>query len=237
MSAVWHDLECGSYAEDLALWRALADAHGGPILEIGAGTGRVALDLARRGHEVTALDRDPELLAALERRAAGLTVRTALADARCFQLPERYRLCLVPMQTIQLFGGPAGRAAFLRRVGAHLLPAGLLAAALTARLEPYETADGDPAPVPDMCERGGVLYASQPVAVRADRHGFVLERRRETVAADGRRTVERDTVTLDRVTPRELEREARAAGFTPLRRAAVAPTRDYAGSEVVIVRG
>ena len=107
-TVIWHDLECGSYTEDLPLWRAFADECGGPILEVGAGTGRVALELARGGHEVTALDLDGELLAALEQRGAGLDVRTTRADARAFELDGGFALCLVPMQTIQLLGGPPG---------------------------------------------------------------------------------------------------------------------------------
>ena len=50
MSVIWHDLECGGYAEDLALWRELAMRHGGPVLDVGAGTGRTAIMLARAGH-------------------------------------------------------------------------------------------------------------------------------------------------------------------------------------------
>jgi SAM-dependent methyltransferase len=236
MTAIWHDLECGTYAEDLPLWRSLAADTDGPILDVGAGTGRVALDLARREHRVTALDRDAELLAELERRATGMSVETVVADARSFELPQRFGLCLVPMQTIQLLGGPEGREAFLRCAKAHLRRGGLLAVALTSDLDPYEIADGGPAPVPDMCERDGTVYASQPTAVRAEPNGFVLERRRETVTADGRRMVEQNAIALDRVTPRGLERESRAAGMTPVRRAAVPPNLDYVGSEVVIVR-
>ncbi len=51
----WHDLECGGYAIDLELWRELAAQAGGPVLDVGAGTGRVALDLARGG---VAVERD-----------------------------------------------------------------------------------------------------------------------------------------------------------------------------------
>ena len=51
---IWHDVECGAYEADLPLWRELAS---GRVLDVGAGTGRVALDLARAGHPVTALDR------------------------------------------------------------------------------------------------------------------------------------------------------------------------------------
>src|SRR5262249_37949539 len=67
---IWHDLECGPYTADLALWRTLADDAQGPILDVGAGSGRVTLDLARHGHTVTALDVDPDLIAALADRAA-----------------------------------------------------------------------------------------------------------------------------------------------------------------------
>jgi 2-polyprenyl-3-methyl-5-hydroxy-6-metoxy-1,4-benzoquinol methylase len=76
---IWHELECGRYRADLDLWRELAGAARGPVLEIGAGCGRVALKLARAGHEVTALDRDAQLLAALRQAAGGLAVQTVCA--------------------------------------------------------------------------------------------------------------------------------------------------------------
>src|SRR3954454_12202777 len=86
LDALWHDLECADYREDLPLWRSLVAETGGPVLDIGAGTGRVSLDLAARGTSVVALDSDAALLAALEHRAAGLPVETVVADARRFEL-------------------------------------------------------------------------------------------------------------------------------------------------------
>jgi SAM-dependent methyltransferase len=236
VKAIWHDLECGSYGTDLPLWRTLAAKHGDPVLEIGAGTGRVAIDLARRGHRVTALDNDAVLLDELSRRADGLEVPTAIADARSFDLEERFGLCLVPMQTIQLLGGQDGRLAFLERARRHLREGGVLAAAIASRLEAYELPDGGPGLVPDMCERDGVVYASHPTAIRADGDGFVLERRRETVAPDGRITMEANVIRLDRVLPAEIEREAAEAGLRPAARATIPATEDYSGSEVVILR-
>jgi SAM-dependent methyltransferase len=236
MSVIWHDLECGSYAEDFSLWRSLAAQHGNPILDVGAGTGRIALDLARRGHAVTALDQEPKLLLELERRAGGLTIETVLADARDFELHRRFALCLVPMQTIQLLGATAGRRRFLSCAKRHLLPDGALAIAIAETLELYEVLDGQPSPLPDICERDGVVYSSHPTAVRADRDGFVLERRRETVNPAGERSVHDDVIRLDHVTAEQLEREGAAAGFAVGSRETVPSTRDYVGSEVVILR-
>ena len=69
LEAVWHDLECGEYREDLALWLELADRAGGPVLDVGAGTGRVTLELAARGVDVVAIDVAEPLLGALAVRA------------------------------------------------------------------------------------------------------------------------------------------------------------------------
>jgi ubiquinone/menaquinone biosynthesis C-methylase UbiE len=110
---MWHDVECGGYTADLALWRELADATPDGVLDVGAGTGRVALHLARAGHAVTALDIDAELLAVLAERAraAELRIATVTADAAGFDLGERrFGLIAVPMQTLQLLPDPAARA-------------------------------------------------------------------------------------------------------------------------------
>ncbi|MGB0094620.1 MAG: class I SAM-dependent methyltransferase [Solirubrobacteraceae bacterium] len=235
MSAIWHDLECGAYVEDLPLWRALASEHGDPVLDVGAGTGRVAFDLARHGHRVTALDHDPELISELATRAHRLGIETVIADAREFELEYRFALCLVPMQTIQLLGGAEGRTRLLRCARRHLLDGGVLAIAIAETLEAYEVLDQAFAPLPDICEHEGVVYSSQPMAIRADRGSYTLERRRETVAVDGRRTVEDDVIRLDRVTPAGLEREGAGAGFRPAGTRVVPATRDYAGSTVVIL--
>lgn len=247
MSVIWHDLECGAYVADLPLWRSLAAEHGDPVLDIGAGTGRVALDLASAGHRVTALDRDRDLISALEERLGNRSelfgpssqplVKTVVADAREFDLGERFRLIIMPMQTVQLLGGPDGRAAFLACARRHLEPGGAIAIAIAEALDLYDVTDGVPSPLPDIRELDGVVYSSQPVAVRADPGGFVLERLRETVSVAGERTVEQDLIRLDRLTGRELEREGRAAGFIRAQRARVRETADYVGSEVVILRG
>jgi SAM-dependent methyltransferase len=233
---IWHDIECGGYDVDLPLWRELADREGSPVLDVGAGTGRVALDLARRGHEVVALDRDAALLEALADRGAGLDVTTVVADARDFDVGRRFPLILVPMQTIQLLGGQAGRARFLRRAREHLAPGGLLAAALADALEAFDSEHDQP-PLPDLREVAGVVYASRPVAVRDLGDRAVIERIREIVAGDGTRTVDDNVVELDRLDPETLISEAAAFGLRAEAPRRLEPTLDYVGSTVVMLRG
>jgi SAM-dependent methyltransferase len=234
---IWHDVECGAYAEDLPLWRDLAISHAGPVLDVGAGTGRVSLHLAGQGHRVVALDRSADLLAALRARAAGLPIETIAADARDFDLGERrFGLILVPMQTVQLLGGPGGRARFLRCARAALAPGGLLAIAIADALETFDEVRCLP-PIPDIREIDGIVYASRPVAVTKESDGAVIRRVRETVDTAGRRTVEEDLITLDHLEPATLEAEGAAAGFRVSRARAIPETDDYVGSTVVMLRG
>lgn len=232
-SVIWHDLECGAYGADLSLWRALANHHGDPVLDVGAGTGRVALELAARGHSVTALDRDPVLVDELRRRAGELEVVGVVADARRFELAHRFALIIVPMQTIQLLGGIQGRRQFLARAARHLRAGGALAVAISELLEPFSMQDRAALPPPDMREIEGIVYSSQPTAVHEDRRGFVLERLRERIGIDGHRSAEQDVVRLDRLTATELEREAELAGLRPLGRDLIPATADHVGSVVV----
>jgi SAM-dependent methyltransferase len=236
-TVIWHDLECGAYVADLPLWRALAEEFGDPLLDIGAGTGRVALDLARHGHQVTALDSDPLLIAELARRGADLPISTVLADAREFELDRCFSLIIVPMQTIQLLGGPGGRRRFLSAAARHLHSGGVLAAAITQELELFSLEDGIVLPTPDMREIEGVVYSSQATAVREDSGGFTLQRLRERIGADGDRSVEPNVVRLDQLTAAELEHEGRSAGLRPLSRTLIEPTGDHVGSVVVRLRG
>jgi SAM-dependent methyltransferase len=235
---VWHDVECGGYDADLQLWRELAAAAAGaPVLELGCGTGRVALDLAARGHEVAALDSDPALVRELDSRARarGLRVRTAVADARAFRLDLEPGLIVAPMQVVQLMGGADGRAGLLRSARDHLPVGGRLALALADPFEGVPAEDAGP-PMPDVRELDGWVYSSTPVAVRSEPDGgTTIDRLRQAVSPDGGLDESMWSITLDAVEAEELEREAGGWGFKAAERRHVAPTGDYVGSVVVVL--
>ena len=260
VAVTWHDVENGAYYADLPLWRDLAAATrdlaaatrhrataGGAVLDLGAGTGRVAVDLAARGHQVVALDTDPELLRTLADRAPDVT--TVTADARDFDLGVTFRLVIAPMQLVQILGGRDGRLALLERVRAHLDPGGVFAAALADAHAAIPGGDAElpgaaPAPpgaasappLPDMLERDGWVFSSQPVSVREQNGCVVVTRRRQAVSPTGGVEEEVVEIGLDVVGAEEVEQEAREAGLTPVERREIAETPDHIGSTVVVCR-
>ena len=221
---VWHEVECHGYDADLPVWLGLAEREAGPVLDVGAGTGRVALPLAAAGHDVTALDVDAELLAELRRRNDA--VRTVVGDAQDFALGP-FGLIVVPMQTLQLLSDRAG---FWRSAARSLLPGGLVAAAIADELVAFE--DVDVLPEPDVGSRDGHRYVSQPTAVRIGSTHARIDRLRRV--DDG--PPEADVIELALVDPPLLADEMRAAGLTPVPGERIAPTTDHVGSSVVMAR-
>jgi SAM-dependent methyltransferase len=234
LTIAWHDAECGGYAADLPVWRELAAGAGGPVLDVGCGSGRVALDLAERGHEVTGVDSDEALVGALRHRAGDLSVRSETADARSLDLGRRFALAIAPMQVVQLMGGPTGRARLLSSVAAHLDPGARFAVALA---DPFEELPAQDAllPLPDVREEDEWVLSSQPIAVRSDEHGVAIDRVRQAVSPEGELTEELVTISLDHLAPEQLEAEAATHGFTALERRRVEATQDYVGSTVVVL--
>lgn len=232
-NVIWHDTECGAYAADLEAWERLASDSGGPILDLGCGTGRVALHLARRGHEVWAVDVDADLLAALRERAQGLPLHAEQADVRNLDLGREFPLAIAAMQFIQMVGDDTTRTGALRRVGAHLEPGGRLAAAVLDGMP--EDLTGAPAPLPDIREVDGRVYSSLPADVIADGPRLELRRLRQEVGADGAMSDSEHTETLWLLDPGSLESEATGVGLEPRDRIRVPPMNGYIGSVIVVV--
>ncbi len=239
---VWHDVECGAYAADLPLWTELADQVGDDgcdVLELGCGTGRVALPLAALKHRVTGIDTDPELVEELNRRASDhdVPVEAVVDDARSFTLGREFDLVVAPMQVVQLLRSGAERTAMLSRIRSHLRPGGIAAIALLGPEEEW-TATPDDAPPPDMREEEAWVYSSLPVAVRLvdDGAALLLERMRQRVSPSGEVWEEPWSIRLELVRPEAVEEEARAVGLEPLSSREIPATDDHIGSTVVLLR-
>ncbi len=236
-AAIWHDLECGSYDADLECWRELADQYSGPILDVGAGNGRVTLMLAELGHDVTALEVNRSLLATLVERSGSIGIGTICADARDFQLDRAFGLIIVPMLTIQLFGGAEGRARFFAAAAEQLSGGGCLALAIADLRDGEEGAGSGEQLEADVCTVGSSSYSTRATALR-ERDGQVgIERRREIVSPDGSTVVRAATDWIDLTTADQLEAEGAAAGLAIAPRRQIAATSEYVGSVVVCLNG
>ncbi len=93
--------------DDLGLYRELAAAHStgdaaGEVLELGCGTGRVAIALAEAGARVTGIDVVEAMIerAALKAAARGVDVTWALGDMRSFSLDRTFALLLMPYNVL-----------------------------------------------------------------------------------------------------------------------------------------
>lgn len=128
-----YDLDLEDDPGDLDLYLALAARTGGPILELAAGTGRLAVPLASAGYEVTGVDLDPAMLArarsAADAAGRAVTRRLSLVegDARTVRLPDAggYALASIPLNSIFLMGTRADQAAAVATLAAHVAPGGL----------------------------------------------------------------------------------------------------------------
>ena len=116
--------------QDLEFWLAMADEIGGPILEIACGTGRVALELARRGHDVHGLELSRAMIEILERKLAdsefASRVSITRGDMRDFDLGQRFPLVLIPFRPFQHMYTAEDQLSAFACAKRHLAPGGRL---------------------------------------------------------------------------------------------------------------
>lgn len=235
-SVIWHDVECGGFEADLPLWGEMAGAGGDPILDLGCGTGRVAVHLARRGHAVHGLDLDPDLVAELRRRSAesGAAVTAVAGDARRFTLGVEFATVLAPMQLLQIFDRPEERIGCLSCAREHLRPGGTMAVAIVDGF-PDELVEDAPPPLPDTREIDGWIYSSLPLDAKLDDGAIVVRRLRQKVSPAGELSDELDEIPLRLLDAETIEAEGREAGLTPVGRRQIPATDIHVGSVVLLL--
>lgn len=131
-----YDVDLVDAPGDLDLYLALADRAGGRILEVGVGTGRLAVPLAVAGWSVTGVDRDPAMLARARARVAAdpaVGGRLELVEADVVDLGttgadpvgDGFSLAIIGLNTLMLLGDRAGQAAAVHELAHRLGPGGI----------------------------------------------------------------------------------------------------------------
>lgn len=117
----------------------VAEVGGGPVLELGIGSGRLALPLARRGLEVHGIDASTAMLERLRAKPGGAAIRVTAGDMAALALGEAppFALVFVAFNTFFNLGTEAAQARCLEQVASRLAPGGRFV------LEAFVPAEGD----------------------------------------------------------------------------------------------
>lgn len=126
-----YDVLHAGYRDDLGFYRGLVDDHGGPVIELGAGTGRVTLALAQAGHTVMAVEPSSAMRAHGAERlaAAGAAERVTWVDAdmRTLDLGVAVPLVIAPFHALMHLATLDDQDAALRAAIRHLRAGGAFA--------------------------------------------------------------------------------------------------------------
>jgi SAM-dependent methyltransferase len=133
-----YDLEY-AHDYDLPFWLSLAEREAGPVVEWGAGTGRLAVSLAAAGHDVTAVEVSAKM--AERGRKKGPSVDWTVGDMRDERLERSYGLAICAFNSFLCLRSMEEALAFLRNAHEHLVPGGLLGIEVSV-FSPEELAGG-----------------------------------------------------------------------------------------------
>lgn len=115
------------HERDIAFYAELAGPPPKRLLEMGCGTGELALAWAARGHDVTGVDPAAAMLSAARAKPGASRVRWVESDAAGLSLPDHFDLIVMTGHVFQVFLTDAEIHAALSALRAHLTPGGRLA--------------------------------------------------------------------------------------------------------------
>ena len=207
------------YREDLGFYLRLAEDYGGPVLELGAGTGRVTAALAGAGVEIVGVELSEKMLESARARLAeaNLSERVTLhhGDMREVRLEKTFPVVIAPFNTLMHAYTLAEQDATLQTVRRHLAPGGVFACDLYT---PNFTELDKLHQVREWAHVGGeraelFVYQTHDADAQLVTSRYYLD----TVKEDGSLTRRTATLTQRYYTRFELERALYQAGFTNLK--------------------
>lgn len=218
-----YDLDMLDVAYDAELYLRLAQAGDGGVLELGVGSGRLAVPLALAGHRVVGVDHDPAMLERAQRawdRARGAIDPARLSlvsgDLATYRSPERYGLAFLAVNTFLLAADDAARRSILTTMRQHLRPGGLAAIEMStpdeAELRGYdgrlrrEWTRHDPELGADVVKRMAARYDHEA-------HCVTLRQVFTWLTPEGSETAVSRVDTLHLIGPAELAALACDVGF------------------------
>ncbi|MDP9326405.1 MAG: methyltransferase domain-containing protein [Candidatus Dormibacteraeota bacterium] len=229
-AARWYDATYAWRTEDIGFYEALAGQWAGPggaVLELGAGSGRITLPLARAGFRITAVDSSADMIELLRRRLGDEPasvverVEPVEQDLRRLRLDRLYRFICLPFNTLLMFSQSHERQQALDAVREHLAPSGAFAFEVftpdPARL--VTSADWEVDLEHDIEGRDGEgkVHVRREIMRGVDIGRQVMHNRfrhRVSTADDGRELASwEDEMTLAFIFPRELDLLLERQGF------------------------
>jgi ubiquinone/menaquinone biosynthesis C-methylase UbiE len=202
---------------DVPFWRRTAIEAGGPVLELGCGTGRVTLPLGRAGVDIVGIDLSAPMLgrarARLARMRAGRRPRLVRGDIRALPFPDaHFRLVAAPYGIVQSLLDEADLTSTLQSVGRTLAPRGRFVMELVADLPSWHEYSGKTKL--RGWRAGGKAHLTLVESVRQDRRRLVTLFNQEFVERRGRQvTRHRFALAFRTLSLPQMAKRLEKAGF------------------------
>jgi len=202
---------------DVGFWRRLAAASPGPVLELGCGTGRVTLPIARDGVSIVGIDRSVEMLTRADerQRRARRPLAAPLVRGDIRDLPfvdASFPLVIAPYGILQSLLRERDLTATLAAVNRVLAPGGTFGLELVADLPSWEEYRRH---VRLRGRRGGGAHVTLVESVRQDRRRHLTLFEQEFIERQGRRKEQRSfTLAFRTLTVPQMVRRLEKAGLT-----------------------
>ncbi|MDH7508701.1 MAG: class I SAM-dependent methyltransferase [Methanomassiliicoccales archaeon] len=135
-SAKYYDIWTEDFRDDIDFYVQLIETAGPPILVCMCGTGRVLIPLAKKGYEVTGVDRSSAMLDRCAEKIELLDEKTQeridiiQGDVRSFKTSKRFKLVILPYNSFMHLLDTADQEEALRNISAHMAGDGLLTIAI-----------------------------------------------------------------------------------------------------------